>query len=91
MSEPVMGWVVCRPRAARRVALLAAALSLLAGVALSTPVLAASDTAAQPVFAIESPKAAKGLLAQSRCEHAAKDADPPRCPGRQGNRQQPAG
>ena len=28
MSEPVMGWVVCRPRAARRVAMLAAALSL---------------------------------------------------------------
>jgi photosystem II stability/assembly factor-like uncharacterized protein len=30
--------------------------------ALSPPLLAASDTAAQPVFAIESPKAAKGLM-----------------------------
>ena len=62
MSEPVMGWVVCRPRAARRVALLATALSLLAGSALSLPVLAASDTSAAAVFAIESPKAAKGLM-----------------------------
>src|SRR3990167_127865 len=62
MSEPVMGWVVCRPRAARRVALLATALSLLAGSALSLPVLAASDPPAAAVFAIESPKAAKGLM-----------------------------
>jgi len=62
MSEPVMGWVVCRPRAARRVALLATALSLLAGSVLSLPVLAASDTPAAAVFAIESPKAAKGLM-----------------------------
>ncbi|KQM50894.1 MULTISPECIES: WD40/YVTN/BNR-like repeat-containing protein [Pseudomonas] len=61
MSEPVMGWAVCRPRAARKVAMLATALSLL-GV-LSTPALAAGDTSgAQPVFAIESPKAAKGLM-----------------------------
>ena len=62
MSEPVMGWVVCRPRAARRVALLATALSLLAGSVLSLPVLAASDPPAAAVFAIESPKAAKGLM-----------------------------
>ncbi|NWF10829.1 hypothetical protein HX810_24420 [Pseudomonas salomonii] len=56
-----MGWAVCRPRAARKVAMLATALSLL-GV-LSTPALAAGDTSgAQPVFAIESPKAAKGLM-----------------------------
>lgn len=60
MSEPVMGWVVCRPRAARRVAMLATALSLFGG--LSTPVLAAGDTSAAPAFAIESPKAAKGLM-----------------------------
>ncbi|NMX56570.1 hypothetical protein HBO41_11705 [Pseudomonas sp. WS 5146] len=61
MSEPVMGWAVCRPRAARRVAMLATALSLLG--ALSTPALATGDTSsAQPVFAIESPKAAKGLM-----------------------------
>ena len=60
MSEPVMGWVVCRPRAARRVAMLATALSLVA--ALSTPVLAAGDATAQPVFAIQTPKAAKGLM-----------------------------
>ena len=60
MSEPVMGWVVCRPRAARKVAMLATALSLL-GV-LSTPVLAADETAAPPAFAIQSPKAAKGLM-----------------------------
>jgi photosystem II stability/assembly factor-like uncharacterized protein len=53
-----MGWVVCRPRAARRVALLAAALSLFGAVALPTVVQAASDT----TFAIESPKAAKGLM-----------------------------
>ncbi|WP_169986454.1 YCF48-related protein [Pseudomonas sp. WS 5146] len=56
-----MGWAVCRPRAARRVAMLATALSLLG--ALSTPALATGDTSsAQPVFAIESPKAAKGLM-----------------------------
>ena len=60
MSEPVMGWVVCRPRAARKVAMLATALSLL-GV-LSTPVLAADETGAPPAFAIQSPKAAKGLM-----------------------------
>lgn len=55
MSEPVMGWVVCRPRAARRVAMLAAALSLFGAVVLPAAVQAASDTS----FAIESPKAAK--------------------------------
>jgi len=62
MSEPVMGWVVCRPRAARRVALLATALSLfglgVTAATLPTAVQAAGDTA----FAIESPKAAKGLM-----------------------------
>ncbi|MCD7083180.1 hypothetical protein LRQ11_32305, partial [Pseudomonas sp. MAFF 311095] len=57
-----MGWVVCRPRAARRVALLATALSLLVGGVSVTPALAASDTVATPAFAIESPKAAKGLM-----------------------------
>ena len=62
MSEPVMGWVVCRPHAARRVALLATALSLFGAVALPTAVQAASDTPAAAVFAIESPKAAKGLM-----------------------------
>lgn len=62
MSEPVMGWVVCRPRAARRVAMLATALSLLGAVALPTAVHAASDTPAAAVFAIESPKASKGLM-----------------------------
>lgn len=60
MSEPVMGWAVCSPRAARRVAMLATALSLF-GV-LSTPTFAAGDTRTQPVFAIESPKASKGLM-----------------------------
>ncbi|MCU1775535.1 MULTISPECIES: WD40/YVTN/BNR-like repeat-containing protein [unclassified Pseudomonas] len=55
-----MGWVVCRPRVARKVAMLATALSLL-GV-LSTPVLAADETGAPPAFAIQSPKAAKGLM-----------------------------
>ena len=62
MSEPVMGWVVCRPRAARRVALLATALSLFGAVGLPTAVQAASDTPASAVFAIQSPKAAKGLM-----------------------------
>ena len=62
MSEPVMGWVVCRPRAARRVASLATALSLFGAVAWPTAVQAASDTPAAAVFAIESPKAAKGLM-----------------------------
>ena len=62
MSEPVMGWVVCRPRAARRVALLATALSLFGAVALPTAAQAAGDTPAAAVFAIESPKAAKGLM-----------------------------
>lgn len=62
MSEPVMGWVVCRPRAARRVAMLATALSLFGAVALPTAVHAASDTPAAAVFAIESPRASKGLM-----------------------------
>ncbi|MGY2288604.1 WD40/YVTN/BNR-like repeat-containing protein [Pseudomonas sp. SDO528_S397] len=62
MSEPVMAGAPGRPCAMRRVAWLATALSLLGGVALSTPLLAASDTTAAPVFAIESPKAAKGLM-----------------------------
>ncbi|OPA89341.1 hypothetical protein BFW88_15285 [Pseudomonas fluorescens] len=62
MSEPVMGWVVCRPRAARRVALLATALSLFGAVAVPTAVHAAGDTPTAAVFAIESPKAAKGLM-----------------------------
>ena len=62
MSEPVMGWVVCRPRAARKVALLATALSLFGAVALSSVVHAAGDASATAVFAIESPKAAKGLM-----------------------------
>ncbi|KRP58723.1 Uncharacterized protein SAMN04490205_4155 [Pseudomonas trivialis] len=62
MSEPVMAWVVCRPRAARRVAMLATALSLLGAVALSTAVQAAGDTTAPAVSAIESPRAAKGLM-----------------------------
>ena len=66
MSEPVMGVVICRPKAARKVALLATALSLfglgVTGAMLPTPAHAASDTAAAAVFAIESPKAAKGLM-----------------------------
>ncbi|RQO47657.1 YCF48-related protein [Pseudomonas sp. KBW05] len=57
-----MGWVVCRPRAARSVALLATALSLFGAVALPTVAQAAGDTPAAAVFAIESPKAAKGLM-----------------------------
>ncbi|PKH18614.1 WD40/YVTN/BNR-like repeat-containing protein [Pseudomonas fluorescens] len=62
MSEPVMGWDVCRPRAARKVALLATALSLFGAVALPGIAQAASDTPAAAAFAIESPKAAKGLM-----------------------------
>ncbi|AZE99840.1 BNR/Asp-box repeat protein [Pseudomonas orientalis] len=62
MSEPVMGWVVCRPRAARKVALLATALSLFGAVALPGIVQAASDTSAAAMSAIESPRAAKGLM-----------------------------
>ena len=62
MSEPVMGWVVCRPRAARRVALLATALSLFGAVALPTAAQAAGDTPAAAVCAMDSPKAAKGLM-----------------------------
>ncbi|WP_099238370.1 YCF48-related protein [Pseudomonas sp. ICMP 460] len=57
-----MGWVIRPPRAARKVALLAAALSLFAAIALPSVAHAASDTAAQPAFAIESTKAAKGLM-----------------------------
>ncbi|XUK67277.1 PSII-BNR domain-containing protein [Pseudomonas yamanorum] len=62
MSEPVMGVVFFRPKATRRVALLATALSLLGVVALSTPAHAATETTAAAVFAIESPKAAKSLM-----------------------------
>ncbi|OWP72404.1 hypothetical protein CEC48_07760 [Pseudomonas sp. K2I15] len=62
MSEPVMGVVFYRPKATRRVALLATALSLLGGVALSTPAHAATETTAAAVFAIDSPKAAKSLM-----------------------------
>ncbi|PYY88751.1 hypothetical protein DNK59_08595 [Pseudomonas sp. TKO26] len=61
MSEPVMGVVVGRPPALRTFALLAAALSLSGVVTLSTPVLAAAS-AADTVFSIESPKAAKSLM-----------------------------
>jgi photosystem II stability/assembly factor-like uncharacterized protein len=62
MSEPVMGVVFFRPKATRRVALLATALSLLGVVALSTPAHAATETTAAAVFAIDSPKAAKSLM-----------------------------
>lgn len=62
MSEPVMGVVFFRPKATRRVALLATALSLLGGVALSTPARAATETTAAAVFSIDSPKAAKSLM-----------------------------
>lgn len=62
MSEPVMGVVFFRPKATRRVALLATALSLLGVVALSTPAHAATETPAAAVFAIDSPKAAKSLM-----------------------------
>ncbi|KAF1018830.1 MAG: Ycf48-like protein [Pseudomonas sp.] len=62
MSEPVMAGAPGRLLAMRRVALLATALSLLGSAALSVPVLAAGDSSAAPVFAIESPKAAKGLM-----------------------------
>ncbi|MGC6370554.1 WD40/YVTN/BNR-like repeat-containing protein [Pseudomonas sp. K2I15] len=57
-----MGVVFYRPKATRRVALLATALSLLGGVALSTPAHAATETTAAAVFAIDSPKAAKSLM-----------------------------
>jgi len=57
-----MGVVFFRPKATRRVALLATALSLLGVVALSTPAHAATETTAAAVFAIESPKAAKSLM-----------------------------
>lgn len=60
MSEPVMGLGFCRPKAVRRFALLAAALSLLGGAALSTPAWA--DAASTPVYALESAKAVKSLL-----------------------------
>ncbi|MFC6340010.1 hypothetical protein GIR22_07565 [Pseudomonas sp. CCM 7891] len=56
MSEPVMGG-----KAARKVVLLAT-LSLLVGIALSTPALAVSDTGAAALPAIASPKAANSLM-----------------------------
>ena len=62
MSEPVMGVGFCRPLASRKVAVLATALSLLGVVALSTAVQAATETAEPAVFAIESPRAEKGLM-----------------------------
>ncbi|MHA6576255.1 WD40/YVTN/BNR-like repeat-containing protein [Pseudomonas yamanorum] len=57
-----MGVVFFRPKATRRVALLATALSLLGVVALSTSAHAATETTAAAVFAIDSPKAAKSLM-----------------------------
>ncbi|NWC95701.1 MULTISPECIES: YCF48-related protein [unclassified Pseudomonas] len=57
-----MGVVFFRPKATRRVALLATALSLLGAVALSTAAHAATETTAAAVFAIDSPKAAKSLM-----------------------------
>ncbi|MDY7533992.1 YCF48-related protein [Pseudomonas sp. Bout1] len=57
-----MGVVFYRPKATRRVALLATALSLLGVVALSTPAHAATETTGAAVFAIDSPKAAKSLM-----------------------------
>ncbi|MFS1287140.1 MULTISPECIES: WD40/YVTN/BNR-like repeat-containing protein [Pseudomonas] len=62
MSEPVMGVVAGRPPALRRVASLAAALSLLSVATLALPVRAAADTADAAVYSIESPKAAKNLM-----------------------------
>ena len=62
MSEPVMGVGFCRPLASRKVAVLATALSLLGVVALSTAAQAATDAAEPAAFAIESPKAEKGLM-----------------------------
>ena len=62
MSEPVMGVGFCRPLASRKVAVLATALSLLGVVALSTAAQAATNVAEPATFAIESPKAAKGLM-----------------------------
>ena len=62
MSEPVMGVGFCRPLASRKVAVLATALSLLGVVALSTAAQAATEAAEPAVFAIESPRAAKGLM-----------------------------
>ncbi len=62
MSEPVMGVGFCRPLASRKFAVLATALSLLGVVALSTVAQAATDAAEPAAFAIESPKAEKGLM-----------------------------
>ena len=62
MSEPVMGVGFCRPLASRKVAVLATALSLLGVVALSTAAQAATDVAEPATFAIESPRAKKGLM-----------------------------
>ena len=62
MSEPVMGVGFCRPLASRKVAVLATALSLLGVVALSTAAQAATDAAEPAAFAIESPRAEKGLM-----------------------------
>ena len=62
MSEPVMGVGFCRPLASRKVAVLATALSLLGVVALSTAAQAATSAAEPAAFAIESPRAEKGLM-----------------------------
>ncbi|WP_339533135.1 WD40/YVTN/BNR-like repeat-containing protein [Pseudomonas mucidolens] len=61
MSEPVMGVGFCRPRASRKVAVLATALSLMGTVVFSTTAQATTDTA-PAVFAIQSALAEKSLM-----------------------------
>jgi photosystem II stability/assembly factor-like uncharacterized protein len=61
MSEPVMGVVVCRPPALRKLALLATALSLL-GVVMCSASVQAAASAAGTVYSTESAKAAKSLM-----------------------------
>ncbi|SDU92925.1 WD40/YVTN/BNR-like repeat-containing protein [Pseudomonas mucidolens] len=61
MSEPVMGVGFCRPRASRKVAVLATALSLMGTVVFSTTAQATTDTA-PAVFAIQSVLAEKSLM-----------------------------
>jgi len=62
MSEPVMGVGICRPPALRKFALLATALSLLGSAMLSAPVLAATASAADAGYSVESAKAVKSLM-----------------------------
>ncbi|AHL33720.1 hypothetical protein CD58_12815 [Pseudomonas brassicacearum] len=62
MNEPVMAVGRCRPPMLRKVALLAAVLSLLGSAVLSAPVMAVAASTSDVIYSVESAKASKTLM-----------------------------